>query len=115
MYVTKPYYVFILNLNRRTFHALNQLCTGLVTPNVLYLAVVFKVQKENITIGHTSSFSLTTTFLSCVYLEFHSASSEAVQRGAHHQLSDPCAVWLPAGHLSGLLHWPNHLEVPVRQ
>lgn len=49
------------------------------------------------------------------YPEFHSASSEAVQRGANHQLSDPCAVWLPAGHLSGLLHWPNHLEVPVRQ
>lgn len=47
--------------------------------------------------------------------EFHPASSEAVQRGAHHQLPDPCVVWLPAGHLSGLLYWPNHLEVPVRQ
>lgn len=49
------------------------------------------------------------------YPEFHAASSEAVQRGAYHQLSDPCAVWMPAGHLSGLLHWPNHLEGPVWQ
>lgn len=47
--------------------------------------------------------------------EFHPASAEAVQCGAHHQLSDPGVVWLPAGHLAGLLHRPDHLEVPVRQ
>lgn len=53
MYITKPYHVFILNLNLRTCHAPNQLVIveGLVTLNI---AVVFKAQKENITIGHTS-------------------------------------------------------------